>query len=163
MPGAAALSQASSAIVPSEVLKHVATVGARQAVLDYFYKPAWKAILSGIASGSTGWLEVYSALNPGSDGEAGEDLSGAISDAIPNAALRVLPLLYRESRGRYSITFLCTFTFEASTPEGGINTYLTRVELSLDSARSPEELAVRSACRRGLAKTRETFKNDPAY
>ena len=158
-----ALAQTQSENISGQVLNHIAKAGARQAISDYYEKPIWKEILKGIASGTQDWLNVYSALRPGSDAGSGEDLGEAIFDAIPTAPFSVLPLLYSENRGRFSITELCTFTFEASVPDGGINAYLTRIEQSMKSASTSEQRSIREACVRGVVKTREAFKDATSY
>ena len=150
-------------ISSATLLKHVSTVGPKQAISDYFDKPVWKEILNGIASGKADWLKVYSALRPGSDAGSGEDLGEAIYDGIPLAPFRILPLLYAENRGHYSIQNICTFGFELDTPKGGINNYLSNIERSLEQASTPEQKSIRKACLLGIAETRKAFKNDKSY
>lgn len=148
-------------ITSDSVLAHVTSVGAKQAVIDYYAKPEWIAIKHGIASGSDGWLKVYVALNSVADGEAGEDLGEAISDALPVRPFKVLPIL--ANNGQYKVEQLCTLTFEAKIPAGGINAYLTHLERSLRKASGQSERTMADSCRRGVNVTRNTFKSSPDY
>lgn len=143
------------------VLAHIKSVGAKRALSDYFAKPQWAAIEKGIASGDDGWLRVYVSLEPVADGEAGEDLSDAVFEALPFRPFKVLPLL--EGSGQYTAQQLCTFTFEAKTPDGGINKYLHRLEQSLNTAADPGERILADSCRKGIQATRSAFKDSPYY
>ena len=145
----------------SKVLEQVNAVGVKQVIKEYYDKPIWNEILKGISSGKPEWLEVYTALKKGSDGASGEDLGEAVYSGIPVAPFQVLPFLSDENKGRRSIEDLCTFTFEASIPEGGINNYLTRIEKSLKLAKTKKELSIQRNCLQGLAKTRQEIKNHP--
>jgi hypothetical protein len=155
--GAAAYGQETQGIV----LAHIKSVGPKQALADYFAKAEWSMIKNGIASGSSDWLKVYALLESVADGEAGEDLSEAIFEAIPAKPFKVLPVL--ASNEHYTAEQLCTFTFEVKIPEGGINTYLNRLDAALDKARTQKDRVLADACRRGIKTTRTTFMSSPNY
>ncbi|RDS82357.1 hypothetical protein DWU98_09880 [Dyella monticola] len=128
---------------------------------DYYAKPRWKVIQQGVASGSDGWLKVYASLDPVTDGEAGEDLGVALSDALPVRPFKVLPVL--SNNGKYTVERLCTFTFEVKIPDGGINAYLNRLERALGKANGKREQTMAESCRRGIQATRAAFKNSSYY
>lgn len=142
-------------ITPGMVLAHIKSIGPKRAVADYFAKAEWSTIKDGVASGSDAWLKVYAWLKPAADGEAGEDLSEAIFEAIPARPFKVIPIL--ASSEHQTTEQLCTFTFEAKIPEGGINAYLNRLDAALDRARSQKDRAVADACRRGVKTTRKSL------
>jgi len=142
-------------ITPGMVLAHIKSVGPKRAIADYFAKTEWSTIKDGVASGSDGWLKVYAWLEPAADGAAGEDLSEAIFEAIPVRPFKVLPML--AGNGHQTTEQLCTFTFEAKNPSGGINAYLNRLDTALDKARSQKDRAVADACRRGIKTTRKSL------
>lgn len=148
-------------ISPDEILKYVAQVGSRQAVHDYYDKPIWTAIEQGITSGAPRWLEVYSALRPGTDGASAEDIDQAITAGIPSAPFRVLPLLHAGDNARLSYENLCTFDFEVNVPDGGADAFLTRLQKALNSAKTFQEKSIRDACLSGLAVTRKMMKDHP--
>lgn len=148
-------------ISPDEILKHVAQVGSRQAVHDYYDKPIWTAIEQGIMSGAPRWLEVYSALRPGTDGASAEDIGQAITNGIPSAPFRVLSVLHADHNGRMSYENLCTFDFEVNVPDGGAEAFLTRLQKALNSAGTSREKSIRDACLSGLADTRKTKTDHP--
>jgi hypothetical protein len=150
-----------TSITSDAVLTHIKSVGAKQTVADYFLKPEWAAIKSGIASGNNNWLKVYASLEPVADGEAGEDLSEAVSDAIPVQPFMVLPMLV--SAEHVTVEQLCTFTFEAKIPSGGVNAYLTRLEKALRKADNGGQREIENSCQRGIAVTRSNFKSSPNY
>ena len=148
-------------ITSGTVMRHIASVGARQTVVDYFEKPEWVVIKKGVASGSDNWLKVYVALVPVADAGAGEDLGEAIFEALPVRPFKVLPIL--SNNGQRKIEELCSFTFEAGIPDGGINAYLTHLEQSLLKADDQSKRAMADSCRLGIKVTRDAFKNSPGY
>jgi len=138
----------------SSILGHVASVGPQQAIKDYYGNPVWYEILKGIASGKSDWIKVYAALRRGSDGAASEDLTEAISDAMPIAPFRILPVLHTEKGGHSSIKDLCIFGVEMSAGKTGVGTYVTLFEQSLKQANSPEQRSIRDACLIGIAEAK---------
>jgi len=152
---------AAEKLTPEKVLAHIASVGAKKAVIDYYEKPGWPAITQGIASGNSDWLKVYVALVPVADAAAVEDLGDAIFDVLPAQPFKVLPIL--TAKGQYTVEQLCTFTFESKIPSGGINAYLNRLEKSLRKADSKEQRSMADSCRSGVGVTRENFKSSPDY
>lgn len=157
----ASMASATTLITSDTVLTHIKSVGAKQTVADYFSKPEWEAIKGGIASGNSNWLKVYALLEPVADGEAGEDLSEAVSEAIPAQPFVVLPMLVNADH--VAIEQLCTFTFEAKIPSGGVNAYLTRLEKALRKADNGEQQEIRNSCQRGIDVTRSSFRNSQNY
>lgn len=139
-----------------EVLRHISHAGPQQALLDYYDKRPWPAITRGIASGNAAWLKVYLALKPASDGGAGEDLDAAIFDALPVQPFQVLSILMAD--GRTSAEEVCTFTFEANDPAGGIDADLDRLERALAKADTDQQRALAESCRRGVEATRSNFR-----
>ena len=152
-----ATSARAQALTPAAALLHVAEVGAKQAVLDYYETSQWDHLVRGIASGDRGWLRVYAALRPSADAGAGEDLGDAIYDAIPQRPFNVLPLL-AASTGR-TPKQLCTFTFEFKLPEGGIGAYLNRLDRALSHASTREQREMATACRQGIQATKREFES----
>jgi hypothetical protein len=148
-------------LTPDAALAHIASVGPKQAGIDYYGKPGWDALVRGIASGNSGWLRVYTALRPSADGAAGEDLGDAIYEAMPARPFDVLPILI--ANGKLTPQQVCTFTFESSIPSGGISGYLGRLDKSLDPASSNEQRAIAASCRRGIRATRKDFEGRPGY
>ncbi|CAJ0783310.1 hypothetical protein LMG19083_01025 [Ralstonia psammae] len=149
-------STSAHALTPTAVLSHVAEVGAKRAVLDYYETPQRDYVFRGIASGDRDWLQVYTALRQAADAGAGEDLGDAIYEAVPKRPFNVLPLL-AESTGR-TPRQLCTFTFESKLPEGGIGAYLDRLDRALAQASTGERRKMAAACREGIKATRRQFE-----
>lgn len=139
----------------NDVLAHIRRAGEQRALGDYFRPDRWPNLMRGIASGDPAWLRVYQALRPVSDGEAGEDLGGAIFDALPKQPFRVLPIL--EGETHTTVRQLCTFGFESKYPDGGIESYLTRLDRSLALAAGEEEERVAAQCQLGIRATRESI------
>ncbi|WP_254706936.1 hypothetical protein [Ralstonia pseudosolanacearum] len=152
---ATALPAQADALTPGTMLSRIASVGARQAIMESYDTPRWDAIVRGIASGASDWLRVYAALRRSADAAAGEDLGDAIYDALPRRPFEVLPLLTEES-GR-TPQQLCTLTFESKRPAGGISAYLDRVDRALDRASGKAQREVASACHLGIEATRKAF------
>ena len=144
-------------LTPAAALSHVAEVGAKQAVLDYYDTAQWDHVVRGIASGDRGWLRVYAALRPSADAGPSEDLGDAIYDAIPHHPFDVLPLL-AASTGRTSRQ-LCTFTFESKLPDGGIGAYLNHLDHALSQASTREQRKMAKACRQGIKATKQQFES----
>lgn len=152
----AVVSTSAHALTPVAALSHVAEVGAKQAVLDYYETPQWDHVVRGIASGDSDWLKVYTALRQAADAGAGEDLGDAIYEAVPKRPFKVLPLL-AESTGR-TPRQLCTFTFESKLPDGGIGAYLDRLDRTLSQASTRDQRRMAAACRQGIKATRRQFE-----
>ncbi|CBJ34834.1 hypothetical protein [Ralstonia solanacearum] len=144
-----------AALTPSVTLSHIASVGAKQAILEYYDTPRWDAIVQGIASGKDDWLRVYEALRRSADAAAGEDLGEAIYDALPLRPFEVLSLLSAESGG--TPQQLCTLTFESKRPADGVGAYLDRLDQALNQASSKAQREAASACRLGIEATRKAF------
>ncbi|MEF3062876.1 hypothetical protein V4C85_23900 [Ralstonia solanacearum] len=58
------------ALTPGATLSRIASVGAKQALLEAYDTPQWDAIVQGIASGASDWLRVYAALRRSADAAA---------------------------------------------------------------------------------------------
>ncbi len=143
------------ALTPGATLSRIASVGAKQAILDAYGTPRWDAIVQGIASGTSDWLRIYAALRRSADAAAGEDLGDAIYDALPQRPFAVLSLLAEESG--LTPRQLCTLTFESKLPAGGIGAYLDRLDRALDQASGKAQREVANACRLGIEATRKAF------
>ncbi len=143
------------ALTPGATLSRIASVGAKQAILEAYGTPRWDVIVQGIASGASDWLRVYAALRRSADAAAGEDLGDAIYDALPQRPFAVLSLLTEESG--LTPQRLCTLTFESKLPAGGIGAYLDRLDRALDRASGKAQREVASTCRLGIEATRKAF------
>jgi len=150
-----------SALMPEIVLKRIDALGARKAVNEYIDTPAWATILRGIRSGEPTWLKVFSKLRAGSDAGASEDLALALFEAIPAKPFEVIPVISREYHE--TTNQVCTFTFEAEMPAGGINRYLSRIENALRQAATETERKIAAECLSGVKATREAFYDDTNY
>lgn len=151
---------ASSMVTPGSILSRVKSDGAVKALSDLHNLKDWPVIMNGISSGDDDWLSVYSAIKPLADGEVGEDLSKSIFGALPKNPLRVLPIL---SAHHHSVSDVCTFSFEAESPPGGIKAYLDRLDKSLEEAKGRSELRMARLCRLGIKVTRKRYGSGPDY
>jgi len=140
-------------VTPDGVLCHIARVGAKQTLTDYYDKPEWMTIKRGIASGEASWLKIYSDLKSVADAGAGEDLGDAIFEALPRRPFEVIPLL--TSGGEYTVKQICTFTFESQVPAQGTRQYLNELKRSLRKARTTDQLKIAHDCREGMELTRK--------
>lgn len=151
---------ASSIVTPCSIWNRVKSEGAVKALSEFHNEKDWPIIMNGISSGGEGWLSVYSVIKPVADGEAREDLSKALFGALPENPFQVIPLL---SVNNYSVADVCTFSFEAESPIGGIKGYLDRLDKSLEKAKGQSEIRMARLCRLGIKATRKRYRSDPDY
>src|SRR5262245_19536584 len=82
----------------AEARAHITKVGAKDALHMWWGTKAWQDVYDGIASGKTEWLQVAELLRPASDAGASEDLSDALSEALPKNPVGVLRFV-KDGRG----------------------------------------------------------------
>jgi hypothetical protein len=145
----------------AQVLRHIESVGAGQALHDYIDGPYWESILERVATGDDEWLEVRARLRRVSDAHASEALDDALFDALPVRPFRALTVMREENR--MSTEELCTFTFEDECPSEGIEGFLAKLESALNKAQTPDETEARQDCLKGISATRVMFRDKPDY
>ena len=141
----------------ASIVGEIRDVGAKRVVAKYYDTKAWEhSIMPGIRRADQAWLQVAEELHKGSDAGASEDLDSALYEALPAAPYKVLPVMQR-MYGR-TLEDICTMTFEAETPKGGVAAYLRRTERGLANPKTKQEIESAKLCGRGLTKTREYAK-----
>jgi hypothetical protein len=141
----------------ASIVGEIRDVGAKRVVAKYYDTKTWEhIIMPGIRRADQAWLQVAEELHKGSDAGASEDLDSTLYDALPAAPYRVLLVIQR----MYGSTAedVCTMTFEAEIPKGGVAPYLQRIERGLGNPNTQQQVEMAKLCRRGLAKTREYAK-----
>jgi hypothetical protein len=72
-----------SALTPEDVLERIAKNGARVTVAQIYSNPMqWRAVLTGIATGSKLWLNAAVGLRSGSDAGASNQIDLALGEAL---------------------------------------------------------------------------------
>lgn len=107
------------------------------------------AVLIGITSGDSAWLEVARLLKPVADAEAREFLGIAVADALPVAPERVLALIGRE----YPAERVCGLPF-IEQPDSEAVSYFRRAWPAVEAVRRPNLAAQRAACLDALGRAR---------
>ena len=149
---AASGSNAAPAFSPEQVLDLVARRGARAAVHDIWSSRAHaQQFLSGVGSGDEGWLRAAKAVSPGTDAGASEELADALSLALLAKPYHLLPWLHQQWWG--GGTAVCVFSQDSELP-GGVDGYVTRLEIALSVEPPPGLAELRSQCLKGLERTR---------
>lgn len=89
-------------VTPDEVRALIARDGPQGAVAALMQPVGadggarWGTVENGVASGEQVWLDLYPAIRPGTDGETGEGLSMALSQALTANAAGALRLMNTE-------------------------------------------------------------------
>jgi hypothetical protein len=99
------------------------------------------AVLLGIASGDSAWLEVARLLKPTADAGASEFLGIAVADALPAAPERVLTLVGPD----YPAERVCGMPF-IEQPDSEAVHYYRRARAGVEQVRRPDLAAQRAAC-----------------
>ena len=86
----------------------------------------FQLMLNGISRGNAEWLKVARLLRPVSDAGASLSLDTAVSEALPHAPSRVLPLL---SAGIFKIEDVCRSSTWVDTPGPMESAHLAAIEL----------------------------------
>ena len=118
-----------------------------------------RAVLNGIATGDSVWLDVADKLTPAS-ASAEASLSIALASALPRSPRRVLALL----GPKYPVQEVCAIPF--LKPESTlITTYHDEAVAALSRVDSTSLLKVREECRTALddARQRRLERIDPSY
>jgi hypothetical protein len=118
-----------------------------------------RAVLNGIATGDSAWLDVAEKLTPAS-ASAEASLSIALASALPRSPRRVLALL----GPKYPVEEVCAIPF--LKPESTlITTYHDEAVAALNRVDSASLVKVRDDCRTALdeARERRLERIDPSY
>jgi hypothetical protein len=118
-----------------------------------------RAVMNGIATGDSAWLDVADKLTPAS-ASAEASLSIALASALPRSPRRVLALL----GPKYPVEEVCTIPF--LKPESTlITTYHDEAVAALSRVDSAPLLKVRDDCHTALdeARERRLERIDPSY
>jgi hypothetical protein len=118
-----------------------------------------RAVMNGIATGDSAWLDVADKLTPAS-ASAEASLSIALASALPRSPRRVLALL----GPKYPVEEVCAIPF--LRPESTmITTYHDQTVAALNRVDSVPLLKVRDDCRTTLdeARERRLERIDPSY
>ena len=80
-----------SALTPEDILERIAKNGAHVTVAQIYGNPVqWRAVLTGIATGSKSWLNAAIGLRSGSDAGASSQIDLAVGEALEHHPQRVL-------------------------------------------------------------------------
>ena len=90
---AASVALAQPTLTPQSVLNSAASLGARS-TLERLYNDQrhWSALLAGIATGTSAWLDVATTLHVVSDAGSSEQLGSAVGEALEHRPANVLAL-----------------------------------------------------------------------
>jgi len=148
--------RSSADLVLSEIkLKGAASVATRIDTDEAF----GRAVMNGIATGDSAWLDVAEELTPAS-AAAAASLSIALASALPRSPDRVLAVL----GSKYPVDDVCSIPF--LKPESTLVTsYHDAAVAALSRVDSAPLARVRDACRSALdeARERRLERIDPAY
>jgi hypothetical protein len=140
-----------------ELAAEIETASVGIVLSRYNDTPVWdNSIIPGIESASEEWLELAEQFLAVSDGWESEQLSLALSNAIAVDPFRVLPVLQRIYKS--TVEQLCTSSFEAEIPKGGVTNYLDKIEAKLKKAKTKTETIMATECLRGIEITRKNAK-----
>jgi len=118
-----------------------------------------RAVMNGIATGDSAWLDVADKLTPAS-ASAEASLSIALASALPRSPIRVLALL----GPKYPVEEVCSIPFLKPEPTL-ITTYHDEAVAALNRVDSASLVKVRDDCRTALdeARERRLERIDPSY
>jgi hypothetical protein len=103
-----------------QVMALIDSAGDREVIRNNYDQPMrLTAIIPGIESAKSEWLEVAVKLRSASDAAASEDLGSALFRAIAVDPLRVIPVIDRIYESQPFAT--CNMTFEAEAPKEGVS------------------------------------------
>ena len=146
-PQPAPASELSAGAVLATIHRDGASVALRRYVVDD--STFGDAVLVGIASGDSAWLEVARLLKPAADAGASEYLGIAMADALPVAPDRVLALLGPD----YPAERVCGMPF-IEQPDSEAVSYFRRARPAVDRIRRPDLALQRAACLDALGRAR---------
>ena len=118
-----------------------------------------RAVMNGIATGDSAWLDVADKLTPAS-ASAEASLSIALASALPRSPRRVLALL----GPKYPVEEVCAIPFLKAEPTL-ITTYHDEAVAALNRVDTPSLVKVRDDCHIALdeARERRLERIDPSY
>lgn len=138
---------AAGAVTPDQVRAMIAADGAREAVRKMNEGGSEAApnrfalAMNGISTGEQAWLDIVPLIRPGVDGETGESLSMALSEALPRNAAGVL----RVSGTAEEVPSVCDpVAFQDMSAER--ETYRAAAVAAVEAVSDPALQAVKTAC-----------------
>lgn len=146
----------------AEARAHIAKVGAKDALHTWWGTKAWQDVYDGIASGKTEWLQVAELLRPASDAGASEDLSDALSEALPKNPVGVLRFV-KEGKGfeEFTVEEACFASPRSETKSVALR-FLKTSELAVKKINAADLKDAKARCLKSLAESRQEVLSWPA-
>lgn len=146
----------------TEAKAHIAKVGAKDALHMWWGTKAWQDVYDGIASGKTDWLQVAELLRPASDAGASEDLSDALSEALPKNPVGVLRFV-KDGKGfeEFTVEEACFASPRSETKSGALR-FIKASERAVKKISAVDLKDAKARCLKSLAESRQEVLSWPA-
>lgn len=137
-----------SNLEPNVLLSQIRSRGAAK-IVEELYAPGgrWSSVMAEIYEGSADWLTVASALRPGTDGGASEELDEAVFLALGRAPEAVLGLLKRHE---FRLAFVCSANIEVDYSVDESRRFIEERLRALGRVNDPALAETRTQCELGL-------------
>ena len=146
----------------AEARAHIAKVGAKDALSVWWGTQAWQDIYNGIASGKSEWLQVAALLKPASDAGGSEDLSDAVSEALPKNPEVVLRFVKDGKDFRdFTVEGACFASPRSETKSGALR-YIKASERAVKKINAADLKDAKTRCLKSLAESRKEIQSWPA-
>jgi hypothetical protein len=145
-----------------EARTHIEKVGAKEALHTWWGTQAWQDVYDGIASGKAEWLQVAELLRPVSDAGASEDLSDAISNALPKNPEGVLRFV-KDGKDfeEFTVEGACFVSPRSETKSGALR-FLKASERAVKKIKAADLKDTKARCLKSLAESRLEVQSWPA-